>query len=294
MRELPPALASALEGGVTTLCHCWLLVRRDGAEIAITDHDSNLTIGARTFEANGGFDSTAIETEAGLATGGGEIAGALTSAAILPEDIEAGRYDGAELETYLVDWANPALDFVLDVSTIGEIRRSDGRFVAELRNAMHRLDEERGRLYSAGCDAEFGDPRCGADITQPPFSLTGTISETDGRLSLRSPVIANALTGLFTRGRVTFITGANTDVSAIVKDHRDGGEIILWQGLARDLAPGDTFRIVAGCDKRLATCRDRFSNALRFRGFPFIPAPEFVFSYARPGEGRHRGRPLVR
>jgi uncharacterized phage protein (TIGR02218 family) len=45
----------------------------------------------------------------------------------------------------------------------------------------------------------------------------------------------------------------------------------------------------AGCDKRLATCRDRFANAVNFRGFPHIPGNDFVISYPVPGKTSGRG-----
>lgn len=294
MRTLPPALAASLESGVTSLCRCYLLIRRDGTWLGITDHDADLVIDATLFEANGGFEASAREAEAGLATVGGEITGALTSDRIAAADIEAGLYDGAELRAYLVDWQAPALDFLIDVATLGEIRRRDGTFVAETRNAFHALDQEQGRIYSANCSAELGDARCGALLTGPPFRISGAVTSTDGRHGLTAAAVDNAVVGLFTRGIVTFTSGANAGLSVVVKDHLAGGELVFWQGLVRDLQPGDAFEVTAGCDKRFPTCRDRFANAVNFRGFPFIPAPEFVLAYARPGEGRHRGRPLVR
>jgi uncharacterized phage protein (TIGR02218 family) len=294
MRDIPAPLADALQARATTLCRCWLLTRKDGMTLGITDHDADLMIAGTTFEANGGFEASARETESGLATLGGEINGALTSDRIRIEDIEAGLYDGAALRCYLVNWQAPALDFLIEVASLGDIRRIDGRFVAETRNAFHTYDQERGRLYTAACSAELGDARCGVALNAPPFRITGTVSATDGSNSLTATAVSNTVTGLFTRGTVTFTSGANAGFSAVVKDHRPGGELVLWQGLVRDLAPGDAFAVTAGCDKRFATCRDRFANALNFRGFPFIPAPDFVLAYARPGEGHHQGRPLVR
>lgn len=294
MRTLPPALAASLESGVTSHCRCYLLIRKDGTRLGITDHDADLLIDATLFEANGGFEASAQEAEAGLATGGGEITGTLTSDRITAADIEVGLYDGAELRAYVVDWQAPALDFLLDVAILGEIRRRDGAFVAETRNAFHAFDQEQGRIYSANCSAELGDARCGVMLAAPPFRISGVVASTDGRHGLIAVAVDNAVVGLFTRGIVTFTSGANAGLSVVVKDHLAGGELVFWQGLVRDLQPGDAFEVTAGCDKRFATCRDRFANAANFRGFPFIPAPEFVLTYARPGEGRHRGRPLVR
>lgn len=43
-----------------------------------------------------------------------------------------------------------------------------------------------------------------------------------------------------------------------------------------------------GCDKRFATCAERFGNALNFRGFPTIPGGDYLV--AHPGDGeRHDG-----
>ncbi len=47
---------------------------------------------------------------------------------------------------------------------------------------------------------------------------------------------------------------------------------------------GDTFTVTAGCDKSLATCRDRFNNVANLRGFPFIPGNDAVTGYANTGD----------
>ena len=39
-----------------------------------------------------------------------------------------------------------------------------------------------------------------------------------------------------------------------------------------------------GCDRALATCRDRFANVANFRGFPHIPGNDFVLRYPRSGD----------
>jgi uncharacterized phage protein (TIGR02218 family) len=55
------------------------------------------------------------------------------------------------------------------------------------------------------------------------------------------------------------------------------------------ISVGDTFVVTAGCDKRFATCRDRFSNTVNFRGFPHIPGNDFVISVARAGQSSNNG-----
>jgi uncharacterized phage protein (TIGR02218 family) len=60
--------------------------------------------------------------------------------------------------------------------------------------------------------------------------------------------------------------------------------------MAETLEIGDAFVVTAGCDKHLSTCRDRFANAINFRGFPHIPGNDFVVSYPVPGEGSNDGK----
>ena len=140
MRTLPPGLAAHLEGGATTLCHAWRLVRRDGAAFGFTDHDRDLVISGATFAARTGLDAAEATQNLGFAVGGGEVSGALVSAGITEDDLAAGLYDDASVETWLVNWSNPDERVLIDVGTIGEVRRADDAFVAELRGLMHRLD----------------------------------------------------------------------------------------------------------------------------------------------------------
>ena len=81
MRTIPSALADHLDGGVTTLARCWKLTRRDGATFGFTDHDRDLAFAGTTFEARTGLEAAEASAELGFAVGGGEVSGALVSAA---------------------------------------------------------------------------------------------------------------------------------------------------------------------------------------------------------------------
>ncbi len=53
----------------------------------------------------------------------------------------AGLYDGATVETLLVNWRQPDDFVLLRKATVGKITRTDGRFVAELESLAHALDQ---------------------------------------------------------------------------------------------------------------------------------------------------------
>jgi uncharacterized phage protein (TIGR02218 family) len=284
MRNLPPDLAMHLAEGVTTLCHCWRVIRKDGQTFGFTDHDRDLSFGGTAFAARTGLEAAEAGAELGFAVGGGEVSGALVSAGITEADIASGRYDDASVEAWLVNWANPEERILLDIGSIGEIRRADGAFVAEVRGLMHRLDEERGRLFRATCSADLGDARCRFDLAAE--TQTGTVTRTDGEVGIAASGIGFA-DGWCTGGRLTFLTGANGGTSVEVKMHRRIGgsaEFDLWQRAPHPVAVGDTFSVTAGCDKRHATCRAKFDNVVNFQGFPHMPGNDFVMRIPQQGE----------
>jgi uncharacterized phage protein (TIGR02218 family) len=294
MKTIPDDLAAHLAGGATSLCRCWKLIRRDGQVLGFTDHDRDLSFGGLTFAARTGLEAAEAAAELGFAVGGGDVAGVLASAGIEEADIAAGLYDDATVETWHVNWADTAQRLLLDVGSIGEIRRADDAFIAEVRGPMHRLDEERGRLFRATCSADLGDGRCGIDVAA--VTPTGEVAETDGELSLTVLGLGQA-GGWFTGGALAWTSGANAGISVEVRTHRsrDGAAVLdLWQRTARPIAVGDGFEVTAGCDKRFETCREKFANTLNFRGFPHMPGNDFVARLPKQGEPGMDGGSLFR
>jgi uncharacterized phage protein (TIGR02218 family) len=164
MRDIPSAFAAHLAGGVTTLCRCWSLRRQDGVALGFTDHDRDLTLAGLVHAARTGLEATEAGAESGFAVSGGDVAGALSSLGLTEADIAGGLYDGATVETWLVDWTEPETRLLIDVGTIGEVRREGDAFVAELRGLAHRLGAERGRTFRTTCGADLGDGRCRVDL----------------------------------------------------------------------------------------------------------------------------------
>ncbi|WP_112663097.1 DUF2163 domain-containing protein [Microvirga flavescens] len=286
MRSIPSDLAAHLADGTTSLCHCWKLIRRDGVTFGFTDHDRDLSFGAVTFAARTGLEAAEATAELGFAVGGGEVSGALVSAGLTEDDISSGLYDDASIETWLVNWENVAERILLDIGSIGEIRRADGTFIAEVRGLTHRLDEEKGRLFRATCAADLGDGKCGINIASSTYTDNGTVTRTDGWLVIAASSIGFS-DGWCTGGRLTWTSGANKDVSVEIKVHRRAGstaEFELWQRAPQQIATGDTFRVTAGCDKRHATCRAKFKNVVNFRGFPHMPGNDFIIRMPQQGE----------
>jgi hypothetical protein len=79
--------------------------------------------------------------------------------------------------------------------------------------------------------------------------------------------------GYFSYGRVTFTSGANSGYTLEVKSFSPG-VVTLTLPPPFPIAVGDTYSIVAGCDRLFGTCKSRFNNVVHFRGEPYIPGPD--------------------
>jgi uncharacterized phage protein (TIGR02218 family) len=282
MKTLSPDLADHLTGDVTTLAYCWRLTRADGTVMGFTDHDRPIILNGVTYEATSGLTASEAVASADLSVGGGEVTGALASAAISEADIIAGLYDGAVVDVFLVNWAAPTQVAHVRSGLIGEITRRDGSFVAEVRSLSAKLDEEGGRIYQHRCDADLGDSRCGIDLTNALYQGTGAVSASAALSTLTASGLATFASGWFTRGLFTFTSGANAGFASEVKRHAidaSGVTIDLWQPAPNPMMPGDGFKIQAGCDKLIETCDQRFANAANFRGFPHIPGSDFLVAH---------------
>ena len=296
MREIPAELQARLDGGATSLCRCWRVVRRDGVVLGFTDHDEDVAFGGVVFRAASGLDAGALQAGTGLAVDNGQAVGALTAAAISEEDIREGRFDRASVVQWLVDWARPDLRVVLFAGEFGEIRRADGAFEVELRGLADTLNVPVGRSMLRTCDRVLGDAKCGVDTSAPEFSVVAEVAAGSAAAVIE---IAGGLSAYaeewFVHGRVLWIDGRNAGTSQSVKIDRrlsgGGRQVELWQEPPAGLAVGDRFRLVAGCDKRAETCRAKFANFMNFRGFPHIPGEDWVTAYPRRG-GRNDGRSL--
>jgi uncharacterized phage protein (TIGR02218 family) len=293
MRDIPSGLAAHIETAATTLCHCWTLTRRDGLVLGFTDHDRPLSFDGIGFAAATGLEAAESAAELGFAIGGGEVAGAFAAFGLNESDLARGLYDDARARVWLVNWADAGQRVLLEEGFVGEIKRGEASFTAEIRGFAKAFDEERGRLYLRSCSADVGDARCGVSLV----AAEADVVESDGRLSVSAEGIASYPNGHFTGGRLVFTSGANAGFATEVKRHgREGARALfqLWQAPAGGIVPGDGFRVTPGCDKSFATCRAKFGNGVNFRGFPHMPTTDFIIGGVRPGDGSLDGGSLFR
>ncbi|QPM89919.1 DUF2163 domain-containing protein [Pseudooceanicola algae] len=273
------ALSAHLATGATTTCHCWAITRKDGTTLGFTDHDGPLAFDGIAFRADSGLSASALQQGTGLSVDNSDAIGALSDSAISEADVEAGRYDEAEVTAWMVNWSAPNERQVVFRGTIGEITRSGGAFRAELRGLAEILNRPQGRIYQKTCSAVLGNAACGLDLDQAAFRAETTATDIAESRVLTFATLSGYDDGWFTRGRLEVLDGPAVGLSAPIK--RDWAEgalrcLELWSPLRADPGLGAMFRLDAGCDKRFQSCREKFGNGLNFQGFPDIPGEDWL------------------
>ncbi|UWP90072.1 DUF2163 domain-containing protein [Aliiroseovarius crassostreae] len=280
---LSPQFEAHFATGMTTVCRAWVVTRRDGEAFGFTDHDRDLMIGAVLCKADTGLTAYALEQTTGLSIDNSEAMGALTDAAITEEDIRAGRYDGAEVEAWLVNWETPSQRYLQFRGNIGEITRENGAFRAELVGLSEALNRPQGRAFQKPCSALLGDKSCKVDLDDPAYAVEAPLQVAGNEITFSFAGLGAFDSGWFEKGRLSVKTGDGAGLVGLIRKDKvlPGGarEITLWEALRAEIVAGDVIRLEAGCDKRAETCKAKFDNLLNFRGFPTIPGEDWLMSY---------------
>lgn len=284
MTPFDPALLTHLSTGATHVCHAWSLERGDGVVMGFTDHDRDLEFDGIQFKSDSGLSAVALAQSTGLSVDNSEAMGALSGDMISEADIEAGRYDGAQVTAWQVQWDDVAARQIMFRGLIGDIRRAGGAFQAELRGLAEVLNQPKGRVYGRGCGAELGDGACGIDLGLPQYRGECVVLSHDGAGVIEVSPSPTHAEGLFAHGRLMVLDGAGQGLSGVIKSDQivDGARrITLWHSPRVSLAAGDGVALIAGCDKRFETCRQVFLNQLNFQGFPDIPGEDWMSVFPR-------------
>lgn len=250
----------------------------DGTTYAFTDHDLHLTVdgvmhtpaaGLKRIYARSNIDGTVSNQEMGLA-----------KFDVPEQDLLAGKYDGAVVETRICSYVDTPLgSVVIDRGRIGSLTWTSDGVLADVHGLMGQLAKNITFTYTAGCRHQlfnaFNTNYIGAcTVNKTSYTYTGTVAGVPHPTITFTCTGVNQPDGWFTNGLVTWTTGANAGLSYQVKRHTVAGAVTidLFLEAARPIQPGDQFEVTAGCDKSAATCKTKFNNIINFGGFPHIQA----------------------
>lgn len=259
---------------LVTLAWCWRLARRDGVVVGLTSHDRDLVVDGTPYRAAPGMKPSALDTSDSLEVETMDLEGAVSSAAISAADLDAGRWDGAELLLMVTDWSAPEVaPVVVARGELGAVERRGAAFAVELQGVLRRLDGPACPSTSPSCRAGLGDRACRVDLA--PLTHGRRVVAVDGRaVTLDAPVAA----GSMAFGELLWLEGAACGLaSPVIAD--DGTALMLAEVPAVLPELPARVRLTEGCDKQLATCRARFGNAVNFRGEAHLPGNDLLTRY---------------
>lgn len=284
-RSVSDELKSHLAGSPLTVARLFLISRRDGAELALTDASSRITYQRRSYEPIDGVGTTAQQESLGSGVDNAEVYGFLSDARITEADLAAGRYDGARIRVMLVNRNDLTMGHVtLFAGLIGEVTVMDGRFSAQLRSLSQLLHQKIGDVTSPTCRcSRLGNAQCkvnmsgnavgGTPIRRTGVALSAVVSSKEIRWSDSAP------SGFYSGGVVKVTSGANAGLERVIKAHTNSSgtaAVTLRLAFPFALAVGSTITVEAGCDRTFETCRDKFANAVNFHGEPDLPGNDRV------------------
>jgi uncharacterized phage protein (TIGR02218 family) len=252
-----------------TLAHCLRIQRKDGNVFRFTSHDADITVAGETYLAGPGLELSDVVYTAGLAPDNMELRILYADSAITRADLLAGRWDNAEFRLFEVNYLDPdGGTNVLVVGTTGEakIGRDEG-FTIELRSLKQKLGRAVGAVSQKTCRYRLGDSNCTKSLTSFTFTGVPVTAVASSRQFTASSRTESA--DYFKEGLVTFTTGLNVGLQRKVKTF-SAGVFGLVAPFPFTIAVGDQFTAVAGCQKRLEDCRDKFNNVLNFGGEPHL------------------------
>src|SRR5205085_7285901 len=233
-----------LEGTLTSLAFCWRLQRRDGICIGFTSHDGDLKLDGLLYRAAPGMLPSSITLSDGFDAETLDVSGALTSDAITARDLSAGRWDGAEVRLFLVDWEAPEGERLqLARGELGEISVTGHGFESEVRGPTALLERPVVEQTSPECRAELGDKRCRVD-------MAGRVRTTRIAAVLDDEVVeleaGTAAVNAYAYGRLRWIGGPNSGLESMVLSS-DGLRLTLREPPPFPIEAGTLVEVHEGC-----------------------------------------------
>lgn len=168
--------------------------------------------------------------------------------------LELLRSHGGPLETGTI-WEGD----VISISVNGRLARMriPSRFESGLAAPVPSI------YYQSQCNHALYDNRC--RVNRQSFEFDTTVQSVDG-VDLRLASVNNQVDDWFKSGSLLRVS--DNERRLIISQI---GTSITLNYPFRELEDGDDVQIVAGCDRTVMTCRDKFSNVENFGGYPLIP-----------------------
>ncbi len=132
------------------------------------------------------------------------------------------------------------------------------------------------RLIQAPCSWSFCDSNC--TLSAATYTQNFTLKTGSTQTTLTPVTAFTQPVGWATQGKVKCLTGNNAGLTATVKLHDSSGNLQVVLPWLLPVAAGDTFSVIAGCDKSATACANRVTaagaavnNLVNFPGMVSVP-----------------------
>lgn len=282
MKTLDSDMQTHLESGLTTLCTCWKIVRKDDEEFFFTDLDVDLLFDGNTYVTKESGTASSVEHKSNASVSNMEVMTILDANEITDADLRNGLWDHAKVWIFAVNYEDVTMGKIKQLhGRLGEVQIRDSMAEVEFLSLTHRLQQQVGRMYGYECDANFADSltdnRC--KLVAATYTETGTLTSAVDKANFTDSNRPEA-TNYFRYGVITWTSGLNDGLSMEIKEFTSGGVFELLLPMPYNVEVGDTYSAIAGCDKDWNTCKDTYDNLINFRGFPHIPGRDALLETA--------------
>lgn len=183
-------------------------------------------------------------------------------------DYEPWSYfrNGSSAVTINVDVLSPTGSLLFRGRVIGvEVHKSERRMKINLGSLSQvAKGEAPGHWQSPECPYELYGGLCGVIRSLHQVAMPASeVVVSDGGLAISHAGLATKPDGYWTMGYLE----AGIERAFITK--HVGPTVWLYNRFVSSTVT--TIHAYAGCDKKRATCRDKFANIAKFGGYPFVP-----------------------
>lgn len=252
---------------------CLRIEPKTGDPILLTQHPSDLTMSnGKIYRATAGYQFTGYSAGSTTTPAAIDIEGILELCGIGTAQIESGQFDSARCYYFATNWPDPIEDYEEIVATIlGRTHTLDKKYKIEEMSLADALNQAVGHTFIQTCQKHFGGQEfAGCKVDKSLYTFSGVITAVTDQRNFKASALSQAA-GYFNEGTILFTSGKNSILKPLeIKGFLTGGSIETYDAFFYPPQIGDTFTIVAGCQKRLQDCK-AYNNVINFGGFSYVP-----------------------
>lgn len=258
----PVAITAAAAGFPARIC---AIIRKDGAVFRFAELDEPVVVDGDTYAVVPGLQISAVKhTNNGEMPSCQIIAVHSTLSVFDTEVIDAGLFNSAVVQLYVVDRMNPMRKGLLFTGSIGNISYSlENQVVFDVKGLAQFAKVLMTQKRSPMCRTDLFSVLCGVDKNAYDVAAIVTVISTAFSFRVSGPANPD---NWFNQGVALTASGTALEIAGWVQSTQT---ITTYLPSNRLLAVGTNLTLWPGCDKTMGPggCQ-KFNNQINFQGEP--------------------------